>query len=338
MARPRKPAPAAPAVPSSEKEVPPDTPESKEEKVAQDSNVALISTIKDVVTLLGGATIFLVACLWLFGRKYTQGYYSSLGLPASEIELSNWEYGEFGWEYTGSIAFLIFMIVIATILIMAILHEVKTSKSKMERFIWVGLLIILIIAICALYIYLSTSMITFGALISALFASIVFIQFKPKNSGKIPSLMLFLCYAMTFFIVTLGSINIIIKEGSKKSIEFYTADTQSVRVLATRPLIRDYPSQVISDTIPLYLYENLNLIIVNNNKYFLATGLTDQCKPERVFVLKAEDVASVEYTSKAPLKPGCVPAEPGAATVPISSTPALTSTPGLTLPIPTLTP
>jgi len=112
----------------------------------------------------------------------------------------------------------------------------------------------------------------------------------------------------------------------------YVTDTPTqIRIVAAEPLMLDAP-KIISTTISsdtTYKYEGLRLLTYNNERYFLFSTINAECKPEQVYVVKDEDVQSVQYISAPPLKPDCIPADEGGdqpSPMPTSS-PARSTTP-----------
>jgi hypothetical protein len=52
-----------------------------------------LSSIKDIVAIVGGITAVVVALLWAIGRSYVDGYYAGVNIPLFQANLTLWTMG-----------------------------------------------------------------------------------------------------------------------------------------------------------------------------------------------------------------------------------------------------
>ncbi len=94
-----------------------------------------------------------------------------------------------------------------------------------------------------------------------------------------------------------------------------TETAMQIQLVSSEPLLLGstavITTEVGSDT--LYSYSGLRLLIENNGRYFVYNRVGASCKPEQVFVIREDELKTVQLGSPSPLAANC--------TLPLATTP-----------------
>jgi len=226
--------------------------------------------IRDVVGLIGSIVGIFISILWLGGREYSAGYFGSMNIPSYYLKFSVWEYAETSW--------FIFLIIILITLFLE------------------GIIIIVV-------------KLLFGLVedIYSRISSRIKKRQKNNNSKEEPinranfkeyrlSVLLILSSITLFcvFSILFGGLKSIRTIGEKYGRRAVLTASPQVVLVTNSPLTVLRPNNTTASEHDVYIYENLNLLSVNDGNYFFFQQIdSSSCKPKEVIVVKENEVVSV---------------------------------------------
>jgi len=318
---------------------------------SQEPSSNWLNVVKESTTIATAIAGLFVALVWVLGRIYLKGYFETINIPTSQVSLSLWEYGELGWSLLLTLIFL----VIFTVTIEFVIHSPArlftrylanrfhfdrkrhtTSKYIITYIVWIvaGFIIpskfipgtastevkITVYAILLLILLLTSS--------SPLDEKRN-LEEEPHRQSRINSRrridnIIFLSLVSYLLIAFL--ISSAYDYGTIDGRFFVTEKALKARFLLSGPLLVGIPSieQKLGTNTIASRYDDLYVLLNNDHHYFVFKFIDSQCEPEKVYVIKEENVLSIEYMSSVPLKTDCIPA---AAMPTITQTPTPTAKP-----------
>ena len=125
------------------------------------------------------------------------------------------------------------------------------------------------------------------------------IQIKATD---VPAIILSLAITLS---ITLGDVK---TAGAQAARLFITEHTLQTKMVLNAPALVDVqPTVMYTGANSLYVYDGLYLLTYNDRRYFVFKDVSPECRPAQVFVVKEEQVLTMQYLSSAPLSVECTP-------------------------------
>ena len=281
------------------------------------------SIAKEWFPLVGSFATVLIPVAWLMGRSYMIGYYQALGIPLVQLNLSLSDYLEAGWFPL--VMSLVFSILLSASLIaygwiiIPLYRDALLNPSRGERWMAIGILTIGL----GLYWWFYTShswtslgfvsvVVLLAMLAPTLFHWVTWLQqTKLVRVLTITARVLIVLIPPVLFLML--AVYLSFSSGKNAGRAVFSRTMFQMRLTTDQPLMLDTSAiattgisgtTTISDT-GILLYDDLYLLTFNDGRYFLFKTVTEACLPEKVYVVKEDQVRNVDYTFAPPPQPSC---------------------------------
>jgi len=231
---------------------------------------------KDIITILGGITGLAVAVLWLAGRSYTAGYFSSMNIPSFQINLSVWEYAEASWQrliYYFAEKLYMPLLLVASVILVVMLASVVTHRFLPAI---------------------------------KLFEAVRILDNKARERLRAYRFIIGLsivAYLFYLLLLALLDINSIGKSVGKDTV---LRNSYLVDVYSTISLPLDQGEILQNNSPALIRYSNLHLLTYNNGKYFLYRELNPaNCRPAKVYIVEESQFTYFAIGNISPINTPC---------------------------------
>ncbi len=271
------------------------------------SGTAWLPPLKELISILGGTSAVFAVILWYAGRRYAEAYFTAMGIPWTQINLSLWDYAELGWPNIWLILVILGGFVLFGLVFSDYMPPISRLKNR-GRIVGVGFA--LVVALYILVVLLVSDQTIKDAVAVVVGIIILFAMFSLVgwSGGSRGFRIMMIVYSFTVVLNVLLLFGDFARGTGRVDGQNYAAsDVSEVRFTLAEPFLTNAPTNTrpsASGNV-LFDYEGFYLLRYNDGRYFLFKQLNAQCQPDKIYTVKDSDIRSIEYSSSP--RPKCVP-------------------------------